>query len=114
MRAGADSPRPAPLSRPRPLAPRGTDRRRALISVDRVGDRQRQRERGPDRPRRFDHEIAVHPPRQLPADRQAEPEPGLAAGVTAALEPLEDRIALLLADARTLVADAQGHDLATP
>ena len=50
-------------------------------------------------------ELAAHPPRQLGADRQAEAEAGRGR-VLAALEALEDRVALGVGDAGAAVEDA--------
>ena len=55
----------------------------------------------------LEHELAAHPLGQLAADRQPQAEPGLAGGVAAALEALEDQLALVRGHARALVADAE-------
>ena len=46
----------------------------------------------------FQDQLAPHPLRQLPADRQPQAEAGLARGVRSAVEALEDGLALLVRD----------------
>src|SRR5437868_13322576 len=53
------------------------------------------------------HELPTHPLRKLASDRKAETEPGLATGVAATLEALEDQLSFLGCDAGTLIADAE-------
>ena len=88
----------------------------AVRRRQRPGDHRRRREtEGELRARTLaalERQLAPHPLGQLAADREAETEARLPAGVTAAMKAPEDLLALVVGDAGPLVADADGCRLA--
>src|SRR5690349_5689978 len=88
-------------------------RHRDRIVLRGVGAGKAKGERGTAGGAVLEIERAAHALGQLAANRQPQPEPGLARGVAAAVEALKDRLALVRMHARSLVTDADGDDRLT-